>query len=111
MMNTKREQKTGACNAKRIYRHHTNKAQTWVYGSRYALLNLRTFINDGRTLRAMANSGHIVWPVPVHGSKAHKYVECVDAKRRFTWKGQTYHVDYVDGCFFPFVFRVYKATA
>jgi hypothetical protein len=56
-----------------------------------------TNITDGRTLNGMEKAGHI------KRCPGFAYVDS-DIKR-FTYKGDLYIVDFVDGCFFPFVFR------
>ena len=71
----------------------------------------KQLIRDGRTLRAMAKRNLLTWPVPVHGIKSNDkgyfpYVDEENRKRSFEYKGNSYRIDYVDGCFFPFVFKV-----
>ncbi len=68
--------------------------------------NVSKVITDGRTLRAMAKADKLTWPVPVHGSVKHKYVDEEKRSRSFQFKGKQYRIDYVDGCFFPFVFKI-----
>lgn len=57
-----------------------------------------TTVTDGRTLNAMAKAGHF---------KRCPGFAYVDGDiGRFTYKGSLHVIDYIDGCFFPFVFRV-----
>ena len=59
-------------------------------------------ITDGRTLRAMINQGYIT------EAKYGMYPQ-VDHNGRndwnFTYKGENYRLQYIDGSFFPFVFK------
>jgi hypothetical protein len=66
----------------------------------------KTIVRDGRTLRAMAKADKLTWPVPVHGGTQFKYVDEEKRPRSFEFKGNQYRIDYVDGCFFPFVFKI-----
>ena len=68
-----------------------------------------TMVRDGRTLRALINAGFI---------KEAKYgdfpqIDTIDSywdkmaiKNQFEHNGNTYKVNYSDGSFFPFVFKV-----
>lgn len=59
-------------------------------------------ITDSGTLAGMAKAGFIEYPI----DKGHKYVDCTPSVEMggFKYKGKAYVVDYVPGCFYPFVF-------
>lgn len=61
--------------------------------------NVGAIVRDGRTLKAMSNRGHFEYPVDV----GHPYVDELNNPRRFTYKDNEYKIEYMDGCFYPFV--------
>lgn len=63
-----------------------------IFGSRLGL------VRDGRTLNGMEKAGHFV--------RRDKYVDEEHRPRSFTWHGGKYRIEYRDGCFYPFVFKV-----
>lgn len=76
-------------------------------------------ITDGRTLKAMTRHGFIVW-----SDARERHWTGSTVKRRhvqpgpklanwydtFTYRGTEYRLQYVDGCFHPFVFRLSDRT-
>jgi hypothetical protein len=70
-------------------------------------------ITNMRTLRATAKAGHI----KLHRDTGFRvrhwlgpwvravYVNGLDSKRRFRYRGQDYELRYLEGCFSPFVFH------
>lgn len=68
-----------------------------------------SLVRDGRTLLAMAKQGKIFYPV----HKGQKYVEYetngvngrISLPWRFDYHGKSYTIRYLDGCFYPFVFK------
>ena len=70
-------------------------------------------VTDGRTLRGMTRAGYIEWHPQIErhwtglairrawvrpGTKLNNWYDT------FTYRGKEYRLDYVDGCFHPFVF-------
>lgn len=60
-------------------------------------------IRDGRVLKAMARLGKIEHPI----DKGQKYVDCSAEVEMygFYYKGKEYKIKYLDGCFYPFVYK------
>lgn len=59
-------------------------------------------IIDGRTLSALSKQGFFEYPI----DKGHKYIDELKNPRRFDNNGKCYIIEYVDGCFFPFLFQI-----
>lgn len=69
-----------------------------------------TIVNDKRTLTKLNDAGLIVWPkdTNVKGKPFH-YVDEVDSiGMNFTHNGNTYQLRYHSGCFYPYVYKIYK---
>jgi len=62
-------------------------------------------VTDGRTLSALSKKGFFTYPV----DRGHKYIDEEKNPRQFIHEGIKYCIDYVDGCFFPFLFKMVKA--
>ena len=59
-------------------------------------------VRNENTLNAMARAGHIIFPV----HKGHPYVNHEhDTPRVFEYKYNKYKIEYMDGCFYPFVVK------
>jgi hypothetical protein len=67
------------------------------------------------TLKAMERAGHIKLAnqtgvkVSWYGHTSNAYYidgPAEDKPRHFTYKNNDYEIDYVSGCFYPFVFKV-----
>lgn len=76
---------------------------------------MSALVTDGRTLRGMTKAGFIVWTPGVDrhwtGLKARRYFVESGPKLKnwydvFDYRGQSYRLRYVDGCFHPFVHRM-----
>lgn len=71
---------------------------------------------DQRTRRLLIERGHATEP-PEHCRPKKGPCRYVDIKqkdgtelpRRFTSMGQKFEINYVDGCFFPFIFAVIES--
>ena len=62
--------------------------------------NVGKIVRNGNTLKAMAKRGHFEYPV----DDCHQpYVDECDNPRSFTYKNKEYRIEYMSGCFFPFV--------
>lgn len=64
-------------------------------------------VSDPRLLISMTMAGHLQWPATKdHADLGQPYVTHSDDRpRRFIHKDVEYQIKYVDGCFYPFVFR------
>lgn len=58
-------------------------------------------VTDKQSLRKMAEDGLIIWPVDQSGGC---YVEIGGGGMSFEFCGKELHLEYEDGCFFPYVF-------
>lgn len=70
-----------------------------------------TIVNDSKTLKALNAAGLIVWPVMTNNSKRilFKYVDEIDnVGMNFTHNGNTYQLRYNSGCFYPYVYQIFK---
>lgn len=59
-------------------------------------------VRDVNVLKGMATADKLVYPV----DKGHYYVDEENRSRSFEYKGSNYRIEYLDGCFYPFVFKV-----
>lgn len=68
--------------------------------------NVGQMVRNGNTLKAMAKLGHFEYPVD---DCKQPYVDEKENPRTFTYKGAIYHIEYMSGCFFPFVVKQVNA--
>ena len=69
-----------------------------------------TIVNDRRTLTNLNAAGLIIWPKDINSKgKPFHYVDEVDnIGMNFTYKGNTYQLRYHSGCFYPYVYQLFK---
>ena len=62
--------------------------------------NTGAIVRNGNTLRAMAKRGYFKYPVD---DTNNPYVDEGNNSRTFEYKGNNYKIEYMSGCFYPFV--------
>lgn len=67
---------------------------------------IKKCITDGRTLKALSNKGFFQYPI----DKGQKYIDELKNPRRFDYRGKCYTIEYVCGCFYPFLFQIMGHT-
>jgi hypothetical protein len=69
---------------------------------------VKEIVKDKRLLRRMNSAGYVQWPATNDPADAgHPYVRQTEGmSSEFTMCGQKYVVEYLDGCFYPFVFEL-----
>ena len=64
--------------------------------------NVEAIVRNGNTLKAMAKRGFFKYPVD---DTKNPYVDEENRARRFDYKGNSYAIEYMSGCFYPFVIK------
>ena len=61
---------------------------------------VRKIVRNGNTLKAMARRGFFKFPVD---DTQNPYVDEGSNSRTFSYKNNLYRIEYMSGCFYPFV--------
>ena len=62
--------------------------------------NVNAIVRNSNTLKAMAKKGHFKYPVD---DTNNPYVDELNNPMVFVYKGKKYKIEYLSGCFYPFV--------
>lgn len=66
-----------------------------------------TIVYDGRSLKALANAGKIIWPIDTVDGTRLKYCDSIpEVGYNFQHNGAKYQLRHNAGCFMPYVYRM-----